>query len=204
MIGDRDSTLDADAMADDPTVEFAAWFQTAEAAGLHQPNAMSLATTRNDQPSVRTVLLKSFDEQGLVFYTNYESRKGRDLADNPLCALNFTWLELHRQVRIEGRASLLTPEESDAYYATRPRGAQLAAGISRQSEVISDRSQLEAAFAAADEKFATENIPRPRHWGGFRVQPFVFEFWQGRRDRLHDRVRYRWTGSDWMRERLSP
>jgi pyridoxamine 5'-phosphate oxidase len=169
-----------------------------------QPDAMSLATTSNDRPSVRTVLLKSFDTAGFVFYTNYESRKGRELAHNPRAALSFAWLEIHRQVRIEGTAERLTPDESDAYYATRPRGAQLAAGISRQSEVISEGGLLESAFAAAAEKFQGGEIPRPEHWGGFRLQPEEFEFWQGRPDRLHDRIRYRWEDSTWVKERLSP
>ncbi|MDH3539594.1 MAG: pyridoxamine 5'-phosphate oxidase [Acidimicrobiia bacterium] len=196
--------LDPATMAEDPTAEFMQWLQAAEDAGLPQPNAMSLATAVRDRPSVRTVLLKGVDPDGLVFYTNYESRKGRELADNQHAAVAFTWLELHRSVRIEGTVTKVSDQESDDYYAGRPRGAQLAAGISRQSEVISDRSQLEHAFAAADEKFEAGEVPRPEHWGGYRLKPEVFEFWQGRPDRLHDRIRYRWDYSTWAKERLSP
>ncbi len=206
MIGRDDYSgpaLDPEQMEADPVAEFSKWFQAAHASQVAQPNAMSLATTADERPSVRTVLLKSFDD-GFVFYTNYESRKGRELDDNPRAALAFAWLELHRQIRIEGRVTKLSETESDDYYATRPRGAQLAAGISRQSEIISDRAQLESAFAAAEEKFADSDIPRPEYWGGFRLRPVVMEFWQGRPDRLHDRIRYRWEESRWVIERLSP
>ena len=199
-----EAILEPAEMDDDPIVEFETWFAAATKAGVPQPNAMVLATSQSDHPSARTVLLKSFDEAGFVFYTNYDSRKARALEDNPRAALNFTWLVLHRQIRIEGSAIRLTDEESDAYYATRPRGAQLAAGISRQSEVISDRAMLESAFAAADEKFAGEDVPRPSHWGGFRVRPEVMEFWQGKENRLHDRIRYRREDELWVKERLSP
>lgn len=196
--------LDPATMAEDPIAELGTWLQAANDAGLPQPNAMGLATSAGDRPSVRTVLLKDFDADGLVFYTNYESRKSEDLKNNPHAAVAFTWLELHRQVRIEGTVREVSSEESDLYYAGRPRGAQLAAGISRQSEVITDRAQLENAFAAADEKFADGEIPRPEHWGGYRLKPEVFEFWQGRPDRLHDRIRYRWDYDSWVKERLSP
>lgn len=196
--------LDPDTMAENPVVEFAGWFQAAQDAGLPQPNAMSLATATADRPSVRTVLLKGFDDAGFVFYSNYESRKGHDLATNPQAALSLTWLEMHRQIRIEGPVAQVTAEESDEYYASRPRGAQLAAGISRQSEVIADRRQLESAFAAADAKFQDGAIPRPPHWGGYRLLPQVVEFWQGRPDRLHDRIRYRLRNNAWVKERLSP
>ena len=191
-------------MAPDPVVEFERWFRAAQDAGLPEPNAMSLATVAGDRPSVRTVLLKRFDESGFVFFTNYESRKGRELAANPQAALCFTWLELHRQVRIEGTVGKVSVEDSDAYYASRPRGAQLAAGISRQSEVVSDRNMLERAFAAAKEKFGDGEIPRPSHWGGYVLRPTRFEFWQGRPDRLHDRIRYRLEEGEWIMERLSP
>jgi len=197
-------TLDPSSMDDDPMVEFAAWFLAAQNAEVPQPNAMVLATSHDDRPSARTVLLKEFDQQGFVFFTNYESRKGRELEHDAAAALNFAWLTLHRQIRIEGRVTRVTDEESDAYYATRPRGAQLAAGISRQSEVIADRGQLEAAFTAAEEKFAGMEIPRPAHWGGYRLRPEVVEFWQGQPDRMHDRVRYRRDDLEWIKERLSP
>jgi len=207
MIGRSDYSgppLDPAAMADDPIIEFTTWFAAAYEAGLPQPNAMSLATADGDRPSVRTVLLKDFDKTGFVFFTNYESQKGRQLSANPRAALSFTWLEIHRQVRIEGMVAELEEQESDEYYASRPRGAQLAAGISRQSEVIADRAQLESAFTAAEEKFAGEDIPRPDHWGGYRLRPELIEFWQGRPDRLHDRIRYRWDYATWVKERLSP
>lgn len=196
--------LDPESMAADPITEFTVWFAAAYQAGLAQPNAMSLATADGDRPSVRTVLLKDFDKAGFVFFTNYESQKGRELSSNPRAALNFTWLEIHRSVRIEGMVAEIDEQESDEYYASRPRGAQLAAGISRQSEVIADRAQLELAFAAAEEKFADDDIPRPDHWGGFRLRPEIVEFWQGRPDRLHDRIRYRWDYATWVKERLSP
>ena len=196
--------LNPDDMSPDPITEFTVWFAGASEAGLPQPNAMSLATADGDRPSVRTVLLKDFDRTGFVFFTNYESQKGRELSANPRAALSFTWLEIHRQIRIEGMVAELEEQESDEYYASRPRGAQLAAGISRQSAVISDRAMLESAFAAAEEKFAGDDIPRPDHWGGYRLRPELVEFWQGRPDRLHDRVRYRWDYSEWVKERLSP
>lgn len=196
--------LNPEEMAADPITEFTVWFAAAYEAGLPQPNAMSLATADGDRPSVRTVLLKDFDKAGFVFFTNYESQKGRELSANPRAAVNFTWLEIHRSVRIEGMVAEIDEHESDEYYASRPRGAQLAAGISRQSEVIADRAQLELAFAAAEEKFADEEIPRPDHWGGFRLRPEIVEFWQGRPDRLHDRIRYRWDYAEWVKERLSP
>ena len=196
--------LNPEAMASDPITEFTVWFAAAYEAALPQPNAMSLATADGDRPSVRTVLLKDFDKSGFVFFTNYESQKGRELSANPRAALSFTWLELHRAIRIEGMVAEIDEQESDEYYASRPRGAQLAAGISRQSEVIADRAQLELAFAAAEEKFADEDIPRPDHWGGFRLRPEIVEFWQGRPDRLHDRIRYRWDYASWVKERLSP
>jgi pyridoxamine 5'-phosphate oxidase len=191
-------------MEPNPVAEFDRWFRAAHEAGLPEPNAMSLATVAGDRPSVRTVLLKSFDQGGFVFFTNYESRKGRELAANPEAALSFTWLQVHRQVRIEGTVAKVAGEDSDAYYATRPRGAQLAAGISRQSEVVSDRTMLERAFAAAKEKFGDGDIPRPSHWGGYVLRPALFEFWQGRPDRLHDRIRYRLEEGEWIMERLSP
>jgi pyridoxamine 5'-phosphate oxidase len=207
MIGHNDYSgppLDPAAMAEDPIAEFQKWLQAANDAGLPEPHAMSLATAARDRPSVRTVLLKGFGADGFVFYTNYESRKGKEIAENPHAAISFTWLELHRSVRVEGTVTEVSSEESDEYYAGRPRGAQLAAGISRQSEVIADRAQLETAFAAADEKFADGDIPRPEHWGGYRLKPEVFQFWQGRPNRLHDRIRYRWDESTWVKERLSP
>lgn len=196
--------LDPDLMADHPVDQFAVWYEEAQAAGVAEPNAMSLATAEHGQPSVRSILLKGFDRDGFVFFSNYDSRKGRKLAANPLAAIAFRWLEQHRQVRIEGRVAKISEEESDAYFATRPRGAQISAGISRQSEVISGRASLEEAYAAAEEKFAGREIPRPKYWGGYRLKGDLFEFWQGRPNRLHHRIRYRWEDDRWIKEWLSP
>jgi pyridoxamine 5'-phosphate oxidase len=196
--------LDPDLMADDPVDQFAAWFDEVVAAGVSEPNVMSLATATDGQPSVRSVLMKRFDKAGFVFYSNYESRKARQLAANPRAAVGFTWLDFHRQVRIEGPVEKVSAEESDAYFATRPRGAQLAAGISRQSEVIPNRASLDDAYTHAAEKFAGEEIPRPDYWGGYRLRGEVFEFWEGRPNRLHHRIRYRWESDTWVKEWLSP
>ena len=196
--------LNPDEMANDPVAEFAAWFDEAVADGVAEPNAMSLATATDGQPSVRTVLMKGFDANGFVFYTNYDSRKARQLEANPRAAILFRWTELHRQVRVEGAVARVSAEESDAYHATRPRGAQLAAGISRQSDVIPDRTSLESAYEAAEEKFAGADVPRPEYWGGYRLMGETYEFWQGRPNRLHHRIRYRWEGDMWVKEWLSP
>lgn len=196
--------LDLDQMADHPVDQFRRWFEEAGAAEVPEPNAMALATADRGQPSVRTVLLKGFDANGFVFFTNYGSRKAKQLGANPLAAISFTWLEVHRQVRIEGVVGKISEDESDAYFATRPRGAQLSAGISRQSEVIPGPASLDEAFAAAEEKFAGRDIPRPNYWGGYRLQGERFEFWQGRPDRLHHRVRYTWETDGWIKEWLSP
>lgn len=196
--------LDIDLMADHPVEQFRQWFEEAEAADVPEPNAMSLATSEHGQPSVRTVLLKGFGAAGFVFFTNYDSRKAKQLAANPRAAISFTWHPVHRQVRIEGVVGKIPDEESDAYYATRPRGAQIAAGISRQSEVIPGPASLNEAFAAAEEKFAGREIPRPEYWGGYRLQGERFEFWQGRPNRLHHRVRYSWETDGWIKEWVSP
>ena len=196
--------LDPDQMADDPVDQFAAWFDEMVDAGVTEPNVMNLATATDGQPSVRSVLLKGFDSEGFLFFTNYESRKARQLAHNPRAAISFVWLELRRAVRVEGPVSKTTDEESEAYFATRPRGAQLAAGISRQSEVIPNRTSLDEAYAHAEEKFAGKVIPRPEYWGGFRLRGEIYEFWQGRPNRLHHRVLYRWEPDGWIKEWLSP
>ncbi len=199
--------LDESAVDADPIRQFAAWFDDAVAAHLLEPNAMALATATPDgRPSVRMVLLKGFDVAGFVFYTNYESRKGRELASNPRAALDFFWVELERQVRIEGPVERVTPEQSDAYFASRPRGSQLGAAASRQSTVLSGREPLERRLAELEAEYAGDaTIPRPSYWGGFRVVPEVMEFWQGRPNRLHDRLRYtRRAGGGWTIERLSP
>jgi pyridoxamine 5'-phosphate oxidase len=189
----------------DPVTQFAQWYERAQAAVKPLPEAVALATaTRAGQPSLRVVLLKSFDGHGFVFFTNYRSRKGRELARNPQAALLFHWGELARQVRIQGRVEKLPARESDAYFATRPRGSQLAAWASPQSAVIAGRGPLERRVAAFARKYP-DSVPRPPHWGGYRLVPEAFEFWQGGEDRLHDRILYRRArGGRWRIERLAP
>ncbi len=190
----------------DPFRQFAAWFDEARAAAPIEPNAMALATVGADgRPSLRMVLLKGADEHGFVFYTNYESRKGRELGDTPWAALTFFWPEMERQIRIEGRVEPVSAEESDAYFHSRPVGSQLSASASRQSAVIAGREELEQRVAALSAQYQNQEIPRPENWGGFRVIPDAIEFWQGRANRLHDRLRYRLLASGgWQIERLSP
>jgi pyridoxamine 5'-phosphate oxidase len=189
-----------------PKEQFRTWFDEALAANLHEPNAMTLATsTPHGRPSVRVVLLKGFDERGFVFYTNYEGRKGEELEANPYCALLFYWGELERQVRVEGRVGRLPDEESDAYFAGRPRGSQLGAWASEQSRPVKDRGALEERLRELEAEYEGREVPRPPFWGGYRVEPEVIEFWQGRENRLHDRLRYRRSGNGgWRRERLQP
>jgi pyridoxamine 5'-phosphate oxidase len=189
-----------------PIEQFRTWFDEALAANLHEPNAMTLATsTPHGRPSVRVVLLKGFDERGFVFYTNYEGRKGEELEANPYCALLFYWGELERQVRVEGRVGRLPDEESDAYFAGRPRGSQLGAWASEQSRPVKDRGALEERLRELEAEYEGREVPRPPFWGGYRVEPEVIEFWQGRENRLHDRLRYRRSGNGgWRRERLQP
>ncbi len=196
--------LDETASAADPVQQFQRWFEQALSAELAEPNAMTLATVGEDgRPSTRVVLIKGFDARGFVWYTNYASRKGRELAANPFAALQFHWVELERVVRIEGRVAKTDAAESDAYYATRPLDSRLGAWASPQSEVISSRAVLVAAAAKAAVQHAL-HPPRPPHWGGYRLVPEVFEFWQGRKSRLHDRLRYRLEAGVWLRERLAP
>ncbi|WIG59709.1 MAG: Pyridoxamine 5'-phosphate oxidase [Ktedonobacterales bacterium] len=190
----------------DPVRQFQVWFDAAVAAGVPEPNAMTLATaTAEGRPSARMVLLKGMDAAGFVFYTNYESRKGGELAANPYAALVFFWVELERQVRIEGRVERVSAEQSDTYFHSRPAGSQLSAATSRQSTVLAGREPLERAVRALEEQQRGQEIPRPEYWGGFRVVPEVIEFWQGRPSRLHDRLRYtRQADGGWKIERLSP
>ncbi len=196
------SEADVDA---DPIRQFGVWFEEAAAAGLLEPNAMTLATaTAEGRPSARMVLLKDVDASGFVFYTNYEGRKSRELAENPWAALVFFWVDLSRQVRIEGHVERVTPQESDAYFAIRPPGSQISAWASQQSAVIPGREGLERRVEELEAEYADRPVPRPPFWGGFRIVPEVIEFWQGRPSRLHDRLRYTRRDEGWAIERLSP
>jgi pyridoxamine 5'-phosphate oxidase len=196
--------LDEAASDADPLRQFAAWLEQAIAAELPEPNAMTLATVGSDaRPSTRIVLIKGYDERGLVWYTNYESRKGRELDANPHAALQFHWVELERVVRIEGMVEKVTEAESDVYFASRPLDSRVGAWASPQSEVIASRVVLVANAARYGAQFLLKP-PRPPHWGGFRLHPQAWEFWQGRRSRLHDRLRYRLEAGSWRRERLAP
>jgi pyridoxamine 5'-phosphate oxidase len=196
--------LDENASRSDPLEQFGLWFQQALDAKLPEPNAMTLATVGPDhRPSTRIVLIKGFDARGLVWYTNYDSRKGRELAGQAWAALQFHWVELERVVRIEGRVERTSEAESDAYFQSRPLDSRLGAWASPQSEVIGSRAVLVANAAKAAARYAL-NPPRPPHWGGFRLVPDSWEFWQGRKSRLHDRLRYRLAEGSWLRERLAP
>jgi pyridoxamine 5'-phosphate oxidase len=203
----RSSALNEGDVDADPIVQFTRWFEQSLAAGIGEVNAMTVATaTRDGAPSARIVLLKGFDARGFVFYTNYEGRKGRELAENPRAALVFHWVELHRQVRVTGTVEKVTAEESNAYFQSRPRGSRLGAWASRQSTVLAGREELEARLAELIEEYGDEaEIPLPSFWGGYRVIPETVEFWQGRTSRLHDRLCYtRQVGDAWRIERLSP
>lgn len=201
--------LTEDEAAPDPYAMFRRWFAEAQAAHVHEPNAMVLATVSPDgRPAARTVLLKGLTDDGFAFFTNTSSRKGEDLAHEPRCALLFPWHQLERQVRVEGVAARLDEAEVASYFATRPRGAQLAAHASPQSQVVAGRDDLAARFAEVEERYAGRDVPVPAGWGGYRVRPETFEFWQGRQARLHDRLRYRRpaasSASGWVVERLAP
>jgi len=198
--------LFADRMHPDPIQQFACWFADAEQAGLALPNAMTLATAdKQGRPSARMVLLKEVDARGFVFYTSHESRKARDLKENPSAALVFHWQPLSRQVRVEGAVETVEPDASDRYFASRPRGHQLEAHASQQSRVVRDRAFLEQQFEEVSATFAGQQVPRPADWGGYRLVPESVEFWQEGKDRLHDRLRYRRdeTGN-WVIDRLAP
>src|SRR5919204_6474881 len=199
----RERPLDEAGVDADPLRQFAAWFEEAGAAEVRAPEAMALATATGDgRPSVRMVLLKGFDERGFVFYTGYESRKGDELEANPRAALLFYWDPLGRQVRIEGPVERVAEAESDAYFRSRLRGAQISASVSPQSRVVESRASLETLAAELEARGG--EIPRPPTWGGFRLAPETFEFWQHRANRLHDRLRYRSEGTGWKVERLAP
>ena len=197
--------LNEEASSAAPGQQFSKWLEEAIAAQLPEPNAMTLATVGSDlRPSTRVVLIKGLDERGIVWFTNYGSRKGRELAGNPHAALQFHWVELERVVRIEGRVEKISDEESDAYFHSRPLDSRIGAWASPQSEVISGRSVLVANAAKFGAQFLLQP-PRPPHWGGYRLLADRWEFWQGRRSRLHDRLRYtQQAGGDWLRERLAP
>lgn len=200
------ATLDLANVLKDPVKQFEKWFNEAVDAGVVEPNAMNLATVnQKGHPSSRIVLLKGLDENGFVFYTNYQSRKGNELETNPACALNFFWPDIERQVRIEGSVSRLDEKVSEEYFQSRPRGSQIGAWSSPQSAVIQDREILEARAIEIENRFKDQAVlPKPRQWGGYRVEPLLIEFWQGRPSRLHDRIQFVRDGNQWLIHRLAP
>jgi pyridoxamine 5'-phosphate oxidase len=204
----RRSSLDEAQLLADPYLQFDIWFTQARQAQVPEPNAMTLATVdANGQPSARIVLLKGLDARGFVFFTNYESRKGQAITSEPRAALLFCWLDLERQVRIEGRITKVDASESDAYFASRPRASQIGARVSPQSRVIANREILENALDKESKENANQALTRPTHWGGYRLEPSMFEFWQGRSSRLHDRLRYLQSSAKtgaWTIDRLAP
>jgi pyridoxamine 5'-phosphate oxidase len=198
--GLRENEIDSD-----PIKQFELWFAQAQAAGGVEANAMTVATASADgEPSARIVLLKGLDQRGFVFYTNYESAKGQDLAKNARAALLFYWPQMERQVRVSGSVAKITREESERYFHSRPLGSQIGAAASHQSEILDDRDALEAEFTRLEKNYAGKNVPLPDFWGGYRVSPEWIEFWQGRPSRLHDRLRYLREGDEWRVVRLSP
>lgn len=200
----RGGLTEADLLPD-PVAMFRRWYDEAHAAGVHEPNAMVVATAgRDGTPSARLVLLKGVSEDGFAFYTNQRSRKGLELADNPRCALLFPWHPLERQVRVDGVAEPLPQDEVDAYFAVRPRGSQLGAWASHQSQVVAGRDELAREYADVEARFGDGEVPTPEEWGGYLVRPQALEFWQGRPGRMHDRLVYRRDGAAWRTERLAP
>ena len=198
-------TLDEKDVNTDPVLQFEKWFKEAVDAHVNEPNAMTVSTaTKEGKPSARILLLRNFNEDGFVFYTNYTSRKGSEIAENPHGALLFFWPELERQVRIEGILQKQTAAESDLYFNTRPRGSKLGAWTSEQSKIVASREVLDTEYQKLSEKYLGQEIPRPPYWGGFLLKPISIEFWQGRPSRLHDRILYTLENKNWKIERLAP
>lgn len=201
----RSAPLDRTDLDDDPLRQFGQWLGEAERAGIEEPNAFVLATTTmGGQPTARTVLLKGMDADGLVFYTNYRSAKANDIESNPRVAAVFLWVPIRRQVRIEGTVSKVDEQTSDVYFASRPPEARLASAASPQSQVVADRAALETVLEEFRVRYPNGEVPRPDHWGGYRISPETYEFWQGREARFHDRFRYSLRLAGWVIERLAP
>lgn len=199
------ASLDTDSITQDPIHQFDIWFKEAVTAKVPEPNAMNLATINGGKPASRIVLLKGVEQGKFVFYTNYQSRKGKELEENPACSLTFFWPELERQIRIEGIASRVDAKRSDEYFQSRPRGSQVGAWASPQSSIINDRSLLEARSKQIEDKFkGQDKLPRPHQWGGYEIEPLLIEFWQGRPSRLHDRILYSKVDGVWKINRLAP
>jgi pyridoxamine 5'-phosphate oxidase len=197
--------LDLAELAATPIQQWHRWYDDAVEAGVAEPNAMTVSSNDAEgQPDARVVLAREVNDEGIVFYTNYESAKGIQLASAPFASAVFAWLDLHRQVRVRGEIEVVSSEESDAYFASRPRESQIGAWASAQSQVIAGREELEAAVVEVTQRFMGGDVPRPPHWGGLRIVPSTMEFWQGRPSRLHDRFRYAWAGTQWSISRLAP
>ena len=197
--------LDLADLAATPIQQWHRWYDDAVEAGVAEPNAMTVSSNDAEgQPDARVVLAREVNDEGIVFYTNYESAKGVQLAGAPFASAVFAWLDLHRQVRVRGEIEVVSSEESDAYFASRPRESQIGAWASAQSQVITGREELEAAVVEMTQRFMGGDVPRPPHWGGLRIVPSTMEFWQGRPSRLHDRFRYAWAGTQWSISRLAP
>jgi pyridoxamine-phosphate oxidase len=203
--GQSPDLLHEDTILKNPFEQFKIWFEDAANSGIEEHNAVTLATaTKNGHPSARIVLIKGIEDNEFIFYTNYNSRKGKNLEENPYAALVFFWQPLHRQIRIEGKVKKISSSRSDRYFHSRTRGSQLGAVISAQSEVIENREFLDQQLTRLNDEFSDSIIPRPKHWGGYALKPTLIEFWQGRPNRLHDSIVYRNAGKDWKIERLAP